>query len=93
MNILHRKETINTDALNIDKQNGNFDESFKENSKEKKSLNLFNNQNRLLNYLILFRIINVICTKTYFNPDEYWQSVEVAHYMIFGYPKLFYCRF
>ncbi|GET04188.1 GPI mannosyltransferase 3 [Rhizophagus clarus] len=79
-----------TDTLNIIDQNENFIEKSEENnSKEKKTLNLIlNNQNRLLSYLILFRIINAIFTKTYFNPDEYWQSVEVAHYIVFGYPKL-----
>ena len=25
---------------------------------------------------------------TYFNPDEYWQGPEVAHYMVFGYGHL-----
>lgn len=79
-----------TDTSNVIEQNENFIEESEENSKEKKPLNLIlNNQNRLLSCLILFRIINAIFTKTYFNPDEYWQSVEVAHYLVFGYPKLF----
>jgi hypothetical protein len=84
-----------TDTLNITEQNENFTEKSEnskeneENSKEKEPLSLIlNNQNRLLNYLILFRILNAIFTKTYFNPDEYWQSVEVGHYIVFGYPKL-----
>lgn len=25
-------------------------------------------------------------TRTYDNPDEYWQAQEVAHRMVFGYP-------
>ncbi|CAB5179365.1 unnamed protein product [Rhizophagus irregularis] len=80
-----------TDTSNVIEQKENFIEESEENSKEKRPLNLIlNNQNRLLSCLILFRIINAIFTKTYFNPDEYWQSVEVAHYLVFGYPKLFY---
>ncbi|RIA93004.1 Glycosyltransferase Family 22 protein [Glomus cerebriforme] len=81
---MYRKKT------DINKQNENFIEENEESPKEK-TLNLINNQNRLLNYLILFRIINAICTKTYFNPDEYWQSVEwkekirsVAHPLLFA---------
>ncbi|CAG8483973.1 2949_t:CDS:2, partial [Funneliformis mosseae] len=59
-----------------------------ENFEEKESLKSFTNQNLLLSLLILFRIINALCTKTYFNPDEYWQSVEVGHYMIYA-PRIF----
>lgn len=34
-------------------------------------------------YLILaFRIIDSLVVRTYFNPDEYWQSLEVAHDMV-----------
>ncbi|CAB4434386.1 unnamed protein product [Rhizophagus irregularis] len=78
-----------TDTSNVIEQKENFIEESEENSKEKRPLNLIlNNQNRLLSCLILFRIINAIFTKTYFNPDEYWQSVEVAHYLVFGYGYL-----
>lgn len=35
--------------------------------------------------LVAFRIINALLLRTYFEPDEYWQSVEVAHKHIFGY--------
>ncbi len=76
----HRKKSSSQNE-----PNENFHEEYF--SKENKSLKLFNNQNRLLSFLILFRVINAICTRTYFNPDEYWQSVEVGHYMVFGYPK------
>lgn len=30
-------------------------------------------------------IINTIFVQTYFDPDEYWQSLEVAHYLKYGY--------
>ncbi|KAF0460341.1 GPI mannosyltransferase 3 [Gigaspora margarita] len=49
---------------------------------------IFNNKKLLFSSLILFRLFNALITKTYFNPDEYWQSVEVAHYMVFGYGYL-----
>jgi len=34
--------------------------------------------------LVLFRILNSLFVVTYFNPDEYWQSMEVAHNKVFG---------
>ncbi|EDL84112.1 phosphatidylinositol glycan, class B (predicted), isoform CRA_a [Rattus norvegicus] len=41
-------------------------------------------------YLVLFtialRIFNCFLVQTSFVPDEYWQSLEVAHHMVFGYP-------
>ncbi|KAH7387741.1 hypothetical protein KP509_16G038800 [Ceratopteris richardii] len=37
---------------------------------------------------IAFRILNALVLQTAFNPDEYWQSVEVAHRIVFGYGHL-----
>jgi phosphatidylinositol glycan class B len=37
---------------------------------------------------ILFRFFNAYLTRTYDNPDEYWQGQEVAHNMVFGYGYL-----
>ncbi|KAI9495468.1 Alg9-like mannosyltransferase family-domain-containing protein [Zychaea mexicana] len=37
---------------------------------------------------LVFRLINAYFTRTYDNPDEYWQSQEVAHHMVFGYGYL-----
>ena len=34
--------------------------------------------------LLAFRIINALVLQTSFVPDEYWQSIEVAHNMAFG---------
>src|SRR6266542_1227857 len=68
----------------VESEDSEENEENEESSKNKKPLKL----NILLGYLILYRIINAIFTKTYFNPDEYWQSVEVGHYIVFGYPKL-----
>lgn len=35
--------------------------------------------------LVAIRLANALLLRTYFEPDEYWQSVEVAHKHIFGY--------
>lgn len=46
------------------------------------------NESRLLLGCIAFRLINALVLQTTFNPDEYWQSVEVAHRIVFGYGHL-----
>ena len=33
----------------------------------------------------IFRTVNAFLVRTYFNADEYWQALEVAHRMVFGY--------
>jgi GPI mannosyltransferase 3 len=38
--------------------------------------------------IVVYRIANALLVQTYFNPDEYWQSVEVAHNAVFGYGEL-----
>lgn len=43
---------------------------------------------RVLALLMVFRWLNVALVQTSFVPDEYWQSLEVAHNMIFGYGHL-----
>jgi phosphatidylinositol glycan class B len=37
---------------------------------------------------ISFRFLNAYLTRTYDNPDEYWQGQEVAHHLVFGYGYL-----
>ena len=32
------------------------------------------------------RLLNVLFPVTSFVPDEYWQALEVAHRLVFGYP-------
>lgn len=34
--------------------------------------------------LLVFRFINVLCVATFFQPDEYFQSLEPAWQMAFG---------
>lgn len=38
----------------------------------------------LLVLCVVFRVANSVLVRTYFNPDEYWQSVEVSHRLVFG---------
>ena len=42
----------------------------------------------LLCCLVLFRLVNAAFVQTYFQPDEYWQSVEVANAMVYKYGYL-----
>ncbi|XP_015883938.3 mannosyltransferase APTG1 [Ziziphus jujuba] len=37
---------------------------------------------------LAFRIANALVVQTYFNPDEHWQALEVAHRIVFGYGHL-----
>ncbi|GAM22656.1 hypothetical protein SAMD00019534_058310, partial [Acytostelium subglobosum LB1] len=37
---------------------------------------------------LVLRCINSVLIITYFDPDEYWQSLEVAHHSVFGYGYL-----
>lgn len=39
---------------------------------------------RLFAALVCFRVVNALLVRTYFNPDEFWQSTEVAHRLVFG---------
>ncbi|MCO5591543.1 hypothetical protein L7F22_045529 [Adiantum nelumboides] len=45
-------------------------------------------ESKLLLSCTAFRLLNAIVLQTFFNPDEYWQSVEVAHRIVFGYGHL-----
>jgi GPI mannosyltransferase 3 len=38
----------------------------------------------ILLFLIAFRILNALSVKTFFQPDEYFQSLEPAWQMVFG---------
>lgn len=42
------------------------------------------NKNDFWLILIVFRCINALCVKTFFQPDEYFQSLEPAWQMAFG---------
>ena len=36
-------------------------------------------------FCLAFRVANALLVQTYFNPDEHWQALEVAHRITFGY--------
>ncbi|XP_014670540.1 PREDICTED: GPI mannosyltransferase 3-like [Priapulus caudatus] len=38
--------------------------------------------------LVIFRVVSAFVVRTSFVPDEYWQSLEVAHRVAFGYGHL-----
>ena len=40
----------------------------------------------LVAILAIFRTLNALLSYSAFVPDEYWQALEVAHKMVFGYP-------
>lgn len=42
----------------------------------------------VLPYLIILRCINAVTINTFFQADEYWQSLEPAHALVFGYGYL-----
>lgn len=42
----------------------------------------------LFTALFLFRIVNALTIRTYFQPDEYWQSLEVANVLVYDYGYL-----
>jgi GPI mannosyltransferase 3 len=35
---------------------------------------------------LLFRALNSLLIQTFYSPDEYWQSLEVAHQYVFNFP-------
>jgi hypothetical protein len=43
--------------------------------------------------LLVIRLVNSLLIQTWFVPDEFWQSVEVAHKMVFKYPLVLQCAF
>nr|GEU33282.1 GPI mannosyltransferase 3 [Tanacetum cinerariifolium] len=43
---------------------------------------------KILLICIIFRMSNSLFVQTYFNPDEHWQALEVAHRITFGYGHL-----
>lgn len=41
---------------------------------------------RLAAFVVALRALNCGLVRTSFVPDEHWQSLEVAHRLVFGYP-------
>ncbi|KAL8149527.1 mannosyltransferase APTG1-like isoform X2 [Apium graveolens] len=57
---------------------------------EKRSLisSIFSSSKRVFVLCLVMRMINSLLVQTYFNPDEHWQALEVAHRITFGYGHL-----
>ena len=49
---------------------------------------IVSSQRTLFWSLVAFRLLNALMIQTSYVPDEYWQSIEVAHHMAFGYVGL-----
>ncbi|MFS7966847.1 putative GPI mannosyltransferase [Helianthus anomalus] len=62
--------------------------SFQEDSKQGASQ--FPSSTKIFIICLIFRMTNSLFVQTYFNPDEHWQALEVAHRITFGYIYLFY---
>lgn len=45
---------------------------------------IMSSEKTLLLSLISLRLVNSLFIQTSFVPDEYWQSIEVSHNMVFG---------
>lgn len=50
--------------------------------------NFFSSEKNIFTLCLAFRIANSLLIRTYFNPDEHWQALEVAHRIVFGYGHL-----
>lgn len=46
---------------------------------------LFSSTKTVFALCLAFRVANALLVQTYFNPDEHWQALEVAHRIAFGY--------
>ena len=45
---------------------------------------IFTSEKTLFLGLLAFRVVNALMIQTSYVPDEYWQSTEIAHRMVFG---------
>ncbi|KAK9210514.1 hypothetical protein WN944_002885 [Citrus x changshan-huyou] len=67
--------------------NTNSNTSEEEQIKQSKSV-FFSSEKRIFRICLAIRIVNALLIQTYFNPDEHWQTLEVAHRIVFGYGHL-----
>lgn len=55
-----------------------------EEKKRKPNYDLFSSSTKTLMFCLAVRMANSLLVQTYFNPDEHWQALEVAHNIAFG---------
>jgi phosphatidylinositol glycan class B len=53
-------------------------------SPEPPSLLEHSSSQKVLLFLIAFRLVNALCVRTFFQPDEFFQSLEPAWDIVFG---------
>ncbi|XP_020593825.1 GPI mannosyltransferase 3 [Phalaenopsis equestris] len=75
--------TSKTENLNV-----NLRKHHRNEKEETPYYNLFSSEKRIFAFCLAFRALNSFLVQTYFNPDEHWQALEVAHRMVFGYGHL-----
>ncbi|XP_004309941.1 PREDICTED: GPI mannosyltransferase 3 isoform X1 [Fragaria vesca subsp. vesca] len=56
--------------------------------KKAPQFDLLDSPKNLYLFCLAFRIVNALLVQTYFNPDEHWQALEVAHRITFGFGHL-----
>ncbi|KAK4853917.1 hypothetical protein QYF36_016428 [Acer negundo] len=59
-----------------------------DNIKSEPESDLFSSDKTIFAACLAFRVVNALLIQTYFNPDEHWQALEVAHHIVFGYGHL-----
>ncbi|KAK3221606.1 hypothetical protein Dsin_008631, partial [Dipteronia sinensis] len=59
-----------------------------DNIKSQPESDLFSSDKTIFAACLAFRVVNALLIQTYFNPDEHWQALEVAHHIVFGYGHL-----
>ncbi|KAK4802981.1 hypothetical protein SAY86_001184 [Trapa natans] len=62
--------------------------STEEKPKDQHDSHLFHSERSVFLLCVAFRAVNALLVQTYFNPDEHWQALEVAHKITFGYGHL-----
>ena len=71
----HGDEVPNPESLHEDRKQG---------------ASQFQSSMKIFVICLVFRMANSLFVQTYFNPDEHWQALEVAHRITFGYVYVFY---
>ncbi|XVF34305.1 hypothetical protein REPUB_Repub18cG0048100 [Reevesia pubescens] len=66
----------------------NLSEAEAEEKEERQSKQSPHSSKHVFAICLGFRMLNAFLIQTYFNPDEHWQALEVAHRIAFGYGHL-----
>uniref|UniRef100_A0A7N0TYA1 Mannosyltransferase n=1 Tax=Kalanchoe fedtschenkoi TaxID=63787 RepID=A0A7N0TYA1_KALFE len=82
---MRRRGSLATGALGGEKEE--LDYSVEEVTRIQ-SRGFISSTKRVFVLCLVFRVVNSLLVQTYFNPDEHWQALEVAHRVTFGYGHL-----